>query len=135
MRGSLLSLTRALWRIAGARQGPSQHGRPPAVAAGGLVPSCRELTCVRKTEDGIRNTEYWYCNRYRSLLIRRRSLFEARFKLSYYKKKSEKLETSKTCNSWEATVPRIGHKRASCNSVYECMYAWSSQKAECESTG
>ena len=39
MRGSLLSLTRALWRIVGARQGSSQHGRPPAVTAGGLVPS------------------------------------------------------------------------------------------------
>ena len=39
LRCSLLSLARALWRIVGARQGSSQHGRPPAVAAGGLVPS------------------------------------------------------------------------------------------------
>ena len=39
LRCSLLSLARAVLRIVGARHGSSQHGRSPAVAAGGLVPS------------------------------------------------------------------------------------------------
>ena len=39
LRCSLLSLARVLWRIEGARQTSSQHGRSPIVAAGGLVPS------------------------------------------------------------------------------------------------
>ena len=39
LRCSLLSLARAILRIVGARQGSSQHGKPSAVADGGLVPS------------------------------------------------------------------------------------------------
>ena len=70
LRCSLLSLARAVLRILAARQGSSQQGRSPAVAAGGLVPSqtyedlveCADDTAgknVRSINQSI-NQSYFY---------------------------------------------------------------------------
>ena len=53
LRCSVLSLARAVLRIVGARQGSSQHGRSPAVAAGDLVPSQTYKDLVECAHDTV----------------------------------------------------------------------------------
>ena len=48
---SLLSLARAVLRIVSARQGSSQYGRSPALAARGLVPSQTYKDLVECADD------------------------------------------------------------------------------------